>query len=227
MQATTTRGQLIKPTAPPVETFAPGMRVRWVKQRETGVFLRYNADGQALVLLPGDHKPTALDPAWLVRHRNITRTWTIRGRLTRVNVATAHRNYPGDPLDRGTIHRTRDGGWQPIDPDHNHLPVVAGDYLDAERALFAATPDLDEPPTVVDEAALYGDAFRRHARQFQQFADEYRPVVNDPIKAAAWANRGFMPGEAKPWIAAGFDPDMAARYADRFISPVEALARAN
>lgn len=61
-----------------------------------------------------------------------------------------------------------------------------------------------------------------HARQLTEHADGYADLGLTPIVAADWANRGFLPGEARPWIAEGFEPDVAARYADRFMSPQEA-----
>lgn len=78
------------------------------------------------------------------RHgRQVTLTGSGRQGL---RVETLHRGE-GVNLLRGWIRSTAiDGGrtvWQPTTYDHVWLDTVVGDFVDAEKALLAATTELD------------------------------------------------------------------------------------
>lgn len=67
--------------------------------------------------------------------RRIVRDWHRRG----VTVSTISTH---GPVERGTIRALR-GAWYVTDIDGVHVGTLTCDYLDAEAALFAATPALD------------------------------------------------------------------------------------
>ena len=69
--------------------------------------------------------------------------------------------------------------------------------------------------------------FTRHAHQLAHLADGYKALGVDTDTAVAFANRGFTPTGAAPWIDADVDADTASRYADQFKSPAEAVADLN
>lgn len=66
--------------------------------------------------------------------------------------------------------------------------------------------------------------FNRLAYQLRYHADGYKALGLDGETAAAWANGGFTPDEAKPWIAEGFTAAEATRWADNFVSAADARA---
>ncbi|WP_328344706.1 hypothetical protein [Micromonospora sp. NBC_00421] len=70
-------------------------------------------------------------------------------------------------------------------------------------------------------------AFRQLAAQFRDHGHDYAALGLTSDQAAHWANRGFLPSEVGPWLAAGFDPDTAARHADAFRGPAEGPAYDN
>lgn len=80
-----------------------------------------------------------------------------------IRVETRHPQFGN--LNRGWIRPTA-AGWQPVTPDHEYLDVVAGDYIDAEKALLDATAGLDElEPTEPGPCHALREAGRAHARQ--------------------------------------------------------------
>lgn len=69
-------------------------------------------------------------------------------------------------------------------------------------------------------------AFRQGATQLRDFADGYEALGLTSDQSAAWANRGFLPGEAAPWIAEGHTPQRASFWANKYtVSPAEARKR--
>lgn len=80
----------------------------------------------------------------------IERTWSLGTGRARacVDVAVQHPTY--GLLHRGRIQQSGrpepgwQGRWRLVDYDHNVLPDVIGDYLNAEAALIAATAGLED-----------------------------------------------------------------------------------
>src|SRR5690606_25249267 len=81
-----------------------------------------------------------------MRRNDVIRTWHLPKHRTVVHVSTRHPKY--GELFRGRIELRR-GTWTWVvtDYDHNHIGDFAGDYIDAERALLAATAELDPKET--------------------------------------------------------------------------------
>ena len=69
--------------------------------------------------------------------------------------------------------------------------------------------------------------FTRNAHQLAHLADGYKALGVDTDTAVAFANRGFTPAEAQPWIDANLDAGTASHYANQFKSPAEAVADLN
>lgn len=69
------------------------------------------------------------------------------------------------------------------------------------------------------------DIFRAHARQFAHLGADCEALGLNDMVAAQWANAGFLPNEAAPWIAVGFPVTEATRFADNFVTPAEAVAQ--
>ncbi len=77
--------------------------------------------------------------------RQYRRTFTGAGLSRRALVESEHPECGW--LTRGTIRRVGLDGfhliWALADYDHRELPPVTGDYVDAEKALLAATTELE------------------------------------------------------------------------------------
>ena len=69
--------------------------------------------------------------------------------------------------------------------------------------------------------------FLANAHQFRASAGDYALITDNPLTAAGFANRGFSPTGAAPWIDADVDADIASHYANQFKTPAEAVADLN
>jgi hypothetical protein len=68
--------------------------------------------------------------------------------------------------------------------------------------------------------------FVQGAFQLRDFANGYAALGLDAEAAAAWANRGFLPGEASIWLAEAHTPQRASYWANKYtVSPAEARER--
>lgn len=68
--------------------------------------------------------------------------------------------------------------------------------------------------------------YRDNACNFatREVAEAYHAFGLAGWLAAAWASKGFLPNEARPWIMAGIGPVDAGRMADEFGTVEQALA---
>lgn len=79
----------------------------------------------------------------------IERTWSLGTDRARTCVDIAVQHPTCGLIHRGRIQQSGrpeagwQGRWRLVDYDHNALPDVVGDYVDAEAALIAATSELD------------------------------------------------------------------------------------
>lgn len=70
--------------------------------------------------------------------------------------------------------------------------------------------------------------FAANATQLASFADGYEALDLDAASAAGWANHGFLPNEATPWLAEGHTPERASFWANKYtVTPAEARDKDN
>lgn len=68
-------------------------------------------------------------------------------------------------------------------------------------------------------------AFVTQTSQLAMLVDGYASLGVSTTEAVVWANEGFTPDEARPWIAYGIDPIRADHHANKSRNPEEAARR--